>query len=84
MYSLKNLGQVYPKKEFKRIIYLGLRSKTPTSLDQINQNIDSSKTIEEEVLNPSYKHSKYIDKEPLPILVIWENTLGERFYAEVV
>lgn len=83
MYSLKYIGNKHPQKTFKRIIYIGVRTKNPTSLDQLSSNIDCSKTIEEEIITPTYSTSKNL-ANPLPILVIWENTIGERFYAEAV
>lgn len=83
MYSLKHIGNKYPNKIFKRIIYIGLRQKPPTSLDCLNNNIESTKTIEEEIIDPIYYKGKNINSL-FPILIVWENTIGERFYAEVV
>lgn len=83
MYSVKFIGSIFPQGFFKRVIYLGLRNKTPTSLDKINNNIDCYKTIEDEIIHPSDQPHKTIIS-PLPILLVWENSQLERFYAEII
>jgi len=84
MYSIKYINSCDRKQKYKRIIWLGLRNTKPNSLSNLHpSNIEISKTIEQEIINPSYREKKP-PRDILPILTIWENSKGELSYGEII
>lgn len=82
--SIKKILKPYQK--YNRILYIGRRDKDPTILETLNSNINVTKNIESEISDPSYQEKLWKKNfgYQFPVLLIWENSLGEKSYGEVV
>lgn len=61
---------------YKRVIWAGVRNSMPSLIEKVY--IGSDDTFEDRILQ-----KEKLSEKQVPTLVVWENALGDKSYAEI-
>lgn len=78
-YLFRHIDKPFQSK-YRRIYYLGTRSKYPWQGSYLHSN--SNKTVEEELMKPELLSRSEKNLDLFPVLFIWEDNSGETKYCE--